>query len=178
MIDINSIWMAIIKGLNTEYSDYTYLKANQKGNLPEYPYVTINATIPYLKDKDMLKSKPTYINLEDPTKLQENFSEQPKMIFSFNAYSDNLAQCLKALQDTVEWLKITNKQYLENCGIVIVDIGEIKDQTNWLETDYLYHWGFDLTIRVNDIVSTQVDAVSGVKITNQNNNENLSIGDD
>lgn len=161
MVDINSIWQTFIKGLNTQYPNYTYLKANLKGNLPSYPYVTIDCLTPYKQDMDMVSGT----KIKSGTTI--NVTEQPKMIFSFQAYSDNIQQCLKALQDTINWLKVTNKQYLRNCGIVVVKVGDTGDRSSFLETDYQYCWGFDLTIRVYDSVSVEITPVTSVGINDQ-----------
>ncbi len=158
MVDINSVWQVFIKGLNTKYPNYTYLKANLKGNLPPYPYVTIDCLTPYKQDMDVTSGT----KVRSGTVL--NVTEQPKMIFSFQAYSDNLAQCLQVLKDTIECIKITNKQYFRSCGIVVIKVGDIGDRTTFLETDYQYCWGFDLTIRVFDNVSTEITPVTSIEI--------------
>lgn len=158
MIDIYATWNAFIKGLNAKFPNCKYLKANQKGNMPAYPYVTISCPTPYKQDMDIASGT----KVRSGTTL--SVTEQPKMIFSFQAYSDNLSQCLQVLKDTVECIKITNKQYFRSCGIVIVKVGDIGDRTTFLETDYQYCWGFDVTIRVFDSVSTEITPVTSVEI--------------
>lgn len=172
MVDINAIWNVFIGGLNTQYSSYTYLKANQKGPLPPYPYVTINCLTPYKKDMDIVGG--TKIRQTVNNKVQVISTEQPKMIFSIMAYSDNLSQCLQVLRDTLDWIKTTNQQYLRKRGIVVVDVGNVGDRSVFLEVDYQYCWGFDTTIRVFDSVTTEINPIDSVEITG-NDNELIDI---
>ena len=89
MVDIYSTWNTFIKSLNTKFPNCKYLKANQKGNMPAYPYVTISCPTPYKQDMDMINGT----KVRSGTTL--SVTEQPKMIFSFQEYSDNLSQCLQ-----------------------------------------------------------------------------------
>ena len=165
MVDINSIWMDFIKGLNTKYPNYTYLKANLKGNLPPYPYVTIDCLTAYKQDMDMIGGTKT-IQTENGV-TSKVVTEQPKMIFSFQAYSNSISQCLQVLKDTIDWIKVTNKQYLRNCGIVVVKVGDTGNRSSFLETDYQYCWGFDVTIRALDSVSVEITPIQSVEINGQ-----------
>lgn len=169
MVDINSIWESLVKGLNIQYANYTYMTANQEGNLPAYPYCIINCITPYKRDKDMIRGTITRDNIpNDDTKVQINKTETPQMIFSFNCSSDNLDECLQVLKDTIDYLTFSGKQFLEDSGIIILECSPITDRTNWLETKYQYKWGFDLTIRVTDTISMQVDSIGSVEVINEN----------
>ena len=168
MIDINSIWESLIKGLNAQYTNYTYIKANQEGNLPSFPYITINCLTPYKQDKDDMRGTITRKAVEnDDTKVQINRIEEPQMIFSFNAYSDDQDECLQVLRDTINYLIFSGQQYLQSCGIVVLGCSPITDRTSWLEVEFQYKWGFDLTIRVLDTISMQVDTIESVETINE-----------
>ena len=169
MVDSYAIWTSIISGLNAQFSNYTYIKSNQAKNLPDYPFAAINLTNPYIQDKDDIRGTITRQSVEgDDTKVQLTRTEEPQMIFSFDAYSDDLQQCLQLLKDTVEWLIWTNKQYLQSRGIVVLQCSKIIDRTTYIEVDYQQHWGFDLTIRVSDSISMQVDSIGSVDAENEN----------
>lgn len=169
MVDINSIWESLIKGLNTEYQNYTFAQAKQEGNLPPYPYCIINCLTPYKRDKDDIRGTITRAAVEgDDTKVQISREEEPQMIFSFNAYSDKQEECLQLLKDTINWLTFSGQQYLQSCGIVVLEVSGMVDKTNWLEVKFQYHWGFDLTIRVGDKQSIQLDTIGSVETTNLN----------
>lgn len=168
MIDINSIWESLIKGLNAQYANYTYTKANQEGNLPPFPYITINCLTPYKQDKDDMRGTITREAVEnDDTKVQINRTEEPQMIFSFNAYSDDQDECLQVLRDTINYLIFSGQQYLESYGIVVLGCSPMTDRTSWLEVKFQYKWGFDLTIRVLDTISMQVDTIESVETINE-----------
>jgi hypothetical protein len=169
MVDIYSLWTNLIKGLNNKFTSYTYVKANQDGNLPDYPFATVNLLNPYIQDKDDIRGTIIRQSVEgDDTKVHLTRTEEPKMVFSFDGYSDDLQQCLQLLKDTVEWLIWTNQRYLESCGIVVLGCSKIADRTTFIEVDYQYHWGFDLTIRVNDSISMNVDSIGSVDVENKN----------
>lgn len=165
MIDLSKIITAIIDGLQDYYPNYTYIRANQKGNIPPYPYVTINTTSPYINDMDTQQGEVTRQNVEgDDTKVQITYTKEPKTVFSINCISDKQDECYKILSDTVNWLNVLNQQYLEEHGIVVVKIDTIQDRTTYLETDYQYKVGFDLTIRTIDEVSLNVDSIDSVEL--------------
>jgi len=169
MVDILSIWNVLIKGCNSINLNYTFIKANQAGNLPPYPYVTINCLTPYKRDKDMIRGTITQNNvIGDDTKVQINKTETPQMVFSLSSYSDKLDECLEVLKDTINYLTFIGKQYFQDNGLIILECSPITDKTSWLETDYQYKWGFDLTIRVTDIVTMQIDTIGSVETINEN----------
>lgn len=165
MIDLSKILTAIIDGLQECYPNYTFIRANQKGNRPLYPYVTINTTSPSISDMYSQQGNVSRQNVEnDDTKVQLTYTKQPKTIFSINCLSNDQDQCYKILSDTIDWLNVLNQQYLKEHGIVVVKIDTIQDRTTFLETDFQYKIGFDLTIRTVDKVSVKVDSIDSVSL--------------
>lgn len=167
MVDVVSITNALIKGLNDYFPNYTYQRANQDGNMPPYPYITIDCMTPKLKDMDNDRGTITYKNVDgDDTKVQKIRSELPKQIFSFNCVSNDQDQALEVAKNTVDWLNFLNEQYLETCGIVVVGVDSFGDRTTYLETGYQYKYGFDLTIRVSDDISININSIASVETEN------------
>lgn len=174
MIDTYTIWSNLIKSLKTGLPDYKFIKANQSANMPEYPFVTINILNPYVRDRDSLRGTVVRESVTDnDAKIRISKTETPKMVFSINCYSNKQSEVSQILKETIEWLTFGGLQDLGRYGIVILNNSEIMDRTTFLETDYQYCYGFDLTIRVNDIVSMDADAISGVEITDEVSNENI-----
>lgn len=167
MVNVVSIIDALIKGLNGFFPNYTYQRANQDGNMPPYPFATIDCQTAHKRDMDMQQGTITYSNVEnDGTKVQMTRSETPKMIFSINCVSNDQDQAIKVAEDTIDWLNLLNQQYLEDCDIVVIDISDIGDRTTYLETGYQYKYGFDLTIRTTDEISTNINAIASVETAN------------
>ena len=170
MVDVNSIIDSFVTGLSSHFypiSSYSFQRANDENNLPPYPCCIVNCMTPYKRDKDDIRGTITHEAVSgDDTKIKINREEEPQMVFSFNAYSDKQDECSELLKDVIDWLVFGNQQYLESCGITIVDVGAVQDRTTWLETGYQYHYGFDVTIRVYTKQTIQVDTIGSVETTN------------
>jgi hypothetical protein len=175
MVNVNSIWEELIKQLNGISNAYTFIKSNILHDIPPYPYVTVMPLTPYRRDKDMLRGTITHENVTDPTKVKIVKTENPKMIFSFNCYSDNLPEVFDVLKATTEYLTFIGQQELSDNGIIVLECEQINDRTSFMEVDYKYCWGFDCTIRVSDIVTMNVDSIGSIEAIDQTSGEIIEM---
>ena len=170
MVDVVLITNALVKGLNGYFPNYTYQRANQNGNMPSYPFCTISCTTQHLQDMDNSRGTITYSAVDnDETKAKMTRSELPKMIFSIDCVSTKQDDAYKVMQDTANWFNFLNQQYLSSCGIVVVKVDTFSDRTTYLETGFQYRYGFDVTIRVSDNVSMNIDTIASVETENLTN---------
>lgn len=176
MINAFDIWTELIKSLKAGLPSYTFIKANQSANLPDYPFVTLNILNPNVRDRDMIRGTLSRENITgDDTKIKINKTETPKMVFSINCYSDKQSEVSSVLKDAINWLTFSGQQDLSDRGIIVLNNGDVQDRTNFLEVDYQYVYGFDLTIRVNDEVSMNVDTIGSVEAEDKDTNEKIDV---
>lgn len=167
MIDVYNIWTTIIKNLNSIDKKYLFIKANTVHNLPPYPYCVVNATSPYVNDKDMQRGTVQYVTTLDGLKKVK--MKEPQMVFSLTFYSDNQQQVFNFIKDTKDWLETAGEQILFENDIILLECTPLVDKTSILETQYVYKWGFDIRIRVNDVIEMNVDAVDKITLQNETN---------
>lgn len=168
-MDTYKLWNDLIKGLNSIDPKYTFIKANLEGNKLSYPYGTVNILNPYIQDMDTTKGTLTRSASTDNTKVKITRTETPKIVFSINCLSNKMQSCLDMLKATQEYLIFAGKQYLNEYDIIILDIGNIQDRTIFLETEYEYRFGFDLTVRTTSTITLETDNISDVDVKNENN---------
>lgn len=174
MVNVYDIWNKIMSGLNSISNDYLFIKANSIQNLPSYPYATVNTLVTYIQDRDDFRATESHSVNEDGT-IKLRRTEEPQMTFSITVYSDNREEVFQILQDTTNWLTSIGKQYLSENDIILLGCSGYVDKTSILETEYVYKYGFDIRVRVKDIIDTNIDAIETVSVENTEHGENIEI---
>lgn len=174
MVNTYEVWNKIIAGLNSISTKYLFIKANTLHNLPPYPYATVNILSPYIKDKDDFKGTITH-SANDIGGITVQRLEEPQITFSLTFYSDNMAQVFQMIKDTMDWLQMQGKQYLSGNDIILLECSKYVNKTTILETAYVNKYGFDIRVRVKDIVTMDIDVIDSVSIENKNINETFNM---
>lgn len=89
---------------------------------------------------------------------------QPKVVMSFNAYSDDLIDCQDAILKAWEWFRFRGRRLLSYENIVVVDVGDIQDRTVHLVGAYEYRQGFDVEFRVLHRMTDRSETIESYKI--------------
>lgn len=167
MVNIIDAWNKINTCLNVNLKkinpNYKFIKANLTHNLPPYPYATTNILVAYVQDKDDFRATTKDKANTDGT-VTTTRVEEPKMTLSFTFYSGNMAEMYEFMQNTVNALKTTVKQELSDNDIIILRCSVFVDKTSILETEYVYKYGFDVQIRVMDVIEVSNDSIESAEI--------------
>lgn len=89
---------------------------------------------------------------------------QPKVIMSFNCYSNDDFEAEDYILKAWEWFRLKGRRILSYENIVVVNVGDIADRTIFLEDSYEYRKGFDVEFRVLHQFSDRSETIETYKI--------------
>lgn len=90
---------------------------------------------------------------------------QPKVIMSFNCYSNDDFEAEDYILKAWEWFKLKGRRILSDKNIVVVvEVGDITDRTVFLVDNYEYRKGFDVEFRVLHNFSDRSETIETYKI--------------
>ncbi|KEI18252.1 phage neck terminator protein [Clostridium haemolyticum] len=166
MVNLFEVWTEINAYLNKNMKEinknYKFIKGNSIHNLPSYPYCITNVLVGYIQDNDTFEGTIIETSTKNGVKITR-FTE-PQMTFSLTFYSDKQEEAMIFATNTMSFLQ-TQKQLISyKCDIILLDCTKLVDKTSILETGYVYKWGFDIRLRVGDIVETQVDTIEEIEL--------------
>ena len=101
-------------------------------------------------------------------------TEDYLMTFSLTFYSDDYDQIFRIIKKVSDWLLLQGRQYLSEHGIILIERTSHVDRGSMvLVNEYHYKYGFDIKVRVRDIIEMNIDAIESVEVENKNNNSKI-----
>lgn len=175
MVDASNVLNVLIKGLNSIDNSFIFIRSNQIGKLPPYPYGTINVLSSYIQEKDTIRGEVEYKNTDTGMILKR--TEDYLMTFSLTFYSDDYDQIFGIIKKVSDWLLLQGWQYLSEHDIILIERTSHTDRGSMvLVNEYHYKYGFDIKVRVRDITEMNIDAIESVEVENKNNNSKIEVG--
>ena len=155
MIEIRNI---IIKELQ-KYINQPVIPNTDVENRPQYPFIDYSITA-LIGDN----SEGNNIYTEDGEKLSHILELQPKISFSFNAYSKDETEGYNTVKDIWNFFKHIGIENLKSKGIAVVDLYDIHNRTV-LEVDkFEVRYGFDVIVRYKDLINRYDDVMDNYNI--------------
>jgi hypothetical protein len=147
---------------------------NSMAPRPGYPYMTYTWTSPYIPEPGQPSLTGEVIEDEDEVEwYQENRHEQPTMVLSLSAYSDDPAECITTLGQAWRFFEFDYRDELSAYGLVVVDVSAVQDRTLLLDGGgYEYRYGIDVTLRTTSTPTRIIDLIERVEI----NGEEVALG--
>lgn len=153
-----------------ELSKYTGLLVVQTDNnykKPKYPFYSYKFTTLRqnvgeggVYKEGFAKSLDKRYNYDVVTTLEF----QPKVIMSFNCYSEDEFEAEDYILKAWEWFRLKGRSILSDENIVVVEVGDIGDRTVFLVDNYEYRKGFDVEFRVLHQFSDRSETIETYKI--------------
>lgn len=163
---IKKLRETFIKELNKE-TNLLIVQTDNNFKKPKYPYYSYKFTT-------------MRQNVGEGGVYKENFDEsldlrfkhdvvttlefQPKIIMSFNCYSNDDFEAEDKILKAWEWFKLKGRRILSEENIVVVDVGDITDRTVFLVDNYEYRKGFDVEFRVLHKFSDRSETIETYKV--------------
>lgn len=163
---IKKLRKTLIKGIADE-TGLLVVQTDNNFKKPKYPYYSYKFTTMrqntgeggvYKEDFD--KSLDARFKYDVVTTLEF----QPKVIMSFNCYSDDEFEVEDYILKAWEWFKLKGRRILSDENIVVVEVGDITDRTVFLVDNYEYRKGFDVEFRVLHEFSDRSETIENYKI--------------
>jgi hypothetical protein len=157
MIDYSTINAALISAIKSKLN-YPVIVANGAGTQPPYPFCTFTVITPYL---------PIGAGELSPDSLTEHV----EIVISFTWHTTGHAQALNLAMQTSTLFKLTStRQKLSDQGIVIVSATDSSSRDTFLTVDTERDAGFDLRIRVANVVQdTDAETIEHVSTSTNTN---------
>ncbi|MCO7127814.1 hypothetical protein NIE88_18875 [Sporolactobacillus shoreicorticis] len=158
MIDYTAINTALISAIKSKLN-YSVIVANSSGTQPAYPFCTFTVITPYLP-----------IGAGELT--ANSLTEHVEIVISFTWHTKSHSEALNLAMQTATLFKLTSvRQMLSDQGIVAVSTTNSSSRDTFLTVDTERSAGFDLRIRVANVVQDNdteiIDQVSTPINTNQ-----------
>ena len=141
MIDIESIRVAIVKGLR-EGLAVSVIRSNTANKLPKLPFLSY--TITSLLDN----AKSTWSRYDDLTDRIP-----ATQVWSITLNAADFGECSKLAISAYDYFSKTATEYFKKYGIVILSVSEIVPRDNFLSVDYEYRLGFDVKLGLMNEIS-------------------------
>jgi len=139
------------------------------------PYVTYNLISQAGEDENLYEISRTY-NEEDKTFdiLYENY---PTVIVSINCMHNTriTAQTLAVLCRT--FFQEDGKSFLDTNNLVCVELTPTLNRTVYLINNYLYQFGFDVTLRTKQSLTKTIEVIETIEANVNNEDITIILGD-
>ena len=149
MIDIESIRVAIVKGLR-EGLAIPVIRSNTANKLPKLPFLSY--TITSLLDN----AKSTWSRYDDLTDRIP-----ATQVWSITLNAADFGECSKLAISAYDYFSKTATEYFKKYGIVILSVSEIVPRDNFLSVDYEYRLGFDVKLGLMNEISFKNETTTG-----------------
>lgn len=163
-MNLESVLDSIISVLNEEFTSALFIRNYNIHTRPPYPFGTVSIVSGYIPENNSNKPNETRIYNADTDKIEVKLGELPQMTLSFNIISDDEAICNQLCVDVINGLKYIFTEKLRNNAIIVLEITNVQNRTALFEIDFEYKYGFDLRIRVENIVEFEVDTVLQIEL--------------
>ena len=175
MVDVSNILNTLIKGLNSIDNSFIFIRSNQIGKLPQYPYGIVNVLSSYIQEKDTLRGEIQYENTDNGMVMQR--VEDYQLTFSLTFYSNDYDEVFSIIKKVSDWLLLQGRQYLSEHDIILLERTTYTDRGSMvLVNEYHYKYGFDIRVRVRDIIEMNVETIESVEVDNKNDGSKIEIG--
>lgn len=169
MFDINAQRKAIVKGLS-DYLGITFVRSNQTGDIPAYPYGSY--TITTLSSAN----RGSWGVYEDGTERKPI-----TQTWSITIQSDNASEVMELTLKAYEWLDRIGTTYLNDSNVIVQSLTNISNRDNMLTIEYEYRQGFDVVLYImseidNTVITTETieDVRLGDKVVEKADLETLN----
>ncbi|MFB6475772.1 LIC_12616 family protein [Paenibacillus glucanolyticus] len=163
MLDYTAIRNPIVSGLYSKLQR-PVIRSDGDGDVPEYPYITLSITSPYLSpyggDSERFEriSGITHSVKSEATKHVE-------LVISFTVYSPDEDEALNLCMKLINHFNREERDNLRNAGIVVVSNTDVQNRSVVLVDHYERRLGVDFRFRVKDRYLSQVETI-GTAIIN------------
>lgn len=155
MIDFTAIRNAIVSGLNDYISDGIVIEAGTVNKKPSYPYVSFTAISPYNEEFE----NPKAILFDDSNEKIIRI-EDAEIVFSFSIHSNVYDEAHALALEVKRYFEFDNQ--LSPSGIAIKDTSAIQNRDVLLVEQRERRLGFDVTIRVESVIESNVSVIENV----------------
>jgi hypothetical protein len=147
---------------------------NSMAPRPPYPFVTYNWIVPYIPEPGQPSLTGAVVEDEEETEwYQETRHEQPTVVLSLSAYSNDPAECITTLRQAWRFFEFDRRDELSAYGLVIADVSAVQDRTMLLDGGgYEYRYGIDVRMRTTSTITRTIDLIERVEI----NGEEVALG--
>ena len=163
---IKHVRNTIVKGLH-DYLNVTIVPIESLETKQEYPYLTYNITSPYIPEPympDISSRTVDSIDKEFKDDVIESYKEQPQMVISINSYSRDKLESQELAKKAADYLKYHGYEFFNDENIVIVDVMSLANRTIRIVDHYEHRTGFDVKIRVTDVVEVREKTIETLDI--------------
>lgn len=163
---IRTIRELLVKGL---YEDVGVLAVDTDNphKKPEYPYCSFKVTSVLQNSIELGNIRHYFAESEDKNfkyDYVEELSYQPKIMMSFNAYSNDILECQEVALNAWEWFKHKSKNLFSDNNILVVSVGNVQDRTVFEGVNYEYRNGFDIEFRVVRSIESRSETIEEYKV--------------
>ncbi len=143
MINYDSVRRTVVAGLKS-YVDCPVIRSNQNAEPPDYPYISYTITT-LGKQKNG-----TYCVAADGTRYKELLQT-----WSITALSDDASESVTNALKAKEWFSLVGNIHLSDNGVIVKETTDITNRDNILTTEYEYRNGFDVVLRLTDVIDAE-----------------------
>lgn len=155
-----------VKGIY-EDTGFFVVPTDNPNKKPKYPYFSYKFTTLRQNIGEAGVFEDDFVKSEDKRfkyDVRTTATFQPKVIVSFNCYSDDLIDSQEQILKAWEWFKLKGRRILADNNIVVVDVGNIQDRSIVLVDNYEYRQGFDVEFRVLHQFEDRIETIEKYKI--------------
>lgn len=171
MIDIVALQSRIVQGLQEHMNEYgvtAIIERDQQAPKPPYPFIGLKWTsiVPQDGKPDRTRSVVASDDPEWAYDVEYRYVENPEPVLSVSAYDGDGTLIHTLSQAAHQWFRIPELagDWLEPLDTSIVSVGAITDRDTVLDREVERRQGFDVRLRVVDIVRVTVPTIERVEI--------------
>lgn len=163
---IKTLRKLMVKGIHQE-TGRMLVATDNNYTKPAYPYYSYKFTTLRQNVGEGGVYKEGFDKSTDPKfkhDLVTTLEFQPKVVMSFNAYSNDLVEAQDEILKAWEWFKLKGRRLLSKENIVVVDVGNIQDRSTYMVGAYEFRQGFDVEFRVLHQFSDRSETIESYTI--------------
>lgn len=143
MVDYEAVRRVVVTGLKN-YVNCPVIRSNQNAEPPDYPYISYTIITPEKSTGG------TYCISEDGTRYKD-----ATQTWSITALSDNSSESVSIALKVKEWFSLVGNIYLSDNGVIVENTTDVTNRDNLLTTEYEYRNGFDVVLRLTDVIDAE-----------------------
>lgn len=153
-----------------------------------YPRIIINPSLPYEQGAnfDIVKYEKVAHDpdaFDDETQSFESDVlisryRNPRVTLSINGYGNAENPVRNKVLQAQEWFRIKElgkRFFNEYANIVVFNVGNVENRTQFLEVNYEQRWGFDVILQFDEKVQIREKNIERVDVTNTETGESQNI---
>ena len=143
MVDYEAVRRVVAAALKS-YVNCPVIRSNQNTEPPDYPYISYTITT-------LEKSTGgTYCIAKDGTRYKD-----VAQYWSITALSDNSSESVTIALKAKEYFSLVGNVHLSDNGVVVKETTDITNRDNLITTEYEYRNGFDVVLRLTDVIDAE-----------------------